>query len=67
MPATHGVLCFCLIVCFACWSRSDAIVSEGVDVLLKKFGTGVVGSQREKLGFRSMIARKLLLALVCRS
>ena len=40
-------------------------------MLLKKFGTGVnttrqrgTGSQREKLGFRSMIARKLLLALV---
>ena len=42
-----------------------------MDVLLKKFGTAVdaarqrgAGSQREKLGFRSMIARELLLALV---
>ena len=42
-----------------------------MDVLLSNFGTAVdatrqrgAGSQREKLGFTSMIARALLLALV---
>ena len=31
---------FCVTVCFAVWARSDAIIAQGLDVILRKFFGG---------------------------